>query len=223
MKAKPTFLCAIFFVAGCSARAEISQGDLLKIASEHQPQSSNSVFITTNLAFFLTSREQHLFPINQFKSDDLIFYGILGTTTNYIGARHFPSGNFDFHLFDENGKEVGKTKSGIALTGTPPKPTEANITFYRTSGFSPFYTNEKVGEYHELFRPEDVFVITNKGIYDLEIQTRLCVIMTNGSPDLKAMTDWRNITSLGNKFYNDFGILTSPPLRVKIIKEKDGN
>ena len=53
----------------------------------------------------------------------------------------------------------------------------------------------------------------------MEIRMRLCVIMTNGIPDLKAMVDWRNVTGRGVPFVKDFGVLTSPPLRVKVIKE----
>ena len=44
--------------------------------------------------------------------------------------------------------------------------------------------------------------------------------MTNGSPDLKAMTDWRNVSTRGFPFADDFGALTSPVLRVQVIKDK---
>lgn len=179
---------------------------------------TNSVNITTNLAFCLGKIEASGSQ-SQFKSDEIIYYKLTGMSTNVIGARHFPSGNFDFHLFGADGKEVSKTKAGLALTGIPPKPTEAGITFWRTSGFRPFFLTEGEVNQNPLFCPDDVFVITNKGIYKLEVQARLCVIMTNGAPDLKAMTDWRNITPRGNPFYKDFGVLTSPPLRVKVIKE----
>jgi hypothetical protein len=43
--------------------------------------------------------------------------------------------------------------------------------------------------------------------------------MTNGLPDYSAMIDGRNALPSGYRFANDFGILESPPLRVKIIKE----
>ena len=179
---------------------------------------TNSANISTNLLFYLAKLKVDGAQ-SQFKSDEIIRYMIVGVSTNVIGARHFPSGNFEFHLFDENGKEVSKTKAGLALTATPPKPTEADITFYRTSGFSPFFVGKAEVNQAPLFRPDDIFAITNKGIFEMEIRARLCVIMTNGMPDLKAMTDWRNISSRGFKFYKDFGVLTSPPLRVKVIKE----
>ena len=179
---------------------------------------TNSVNITTNLVFYLI-RPMVAGSQSQFKSDEVINYMLMGTSTNYIGYRHFPSGSFDFHLFDKDGKEVPKTKAGLALAGTPPKPTEADLRFWRTSGFYPYNVNEKDGEYRKLFRPDDIFVITNKGVYEMEIRMRLCVIMTNGAPDLKAMTDWRNVTLRGLPFTKDFGVLTSPPLRVKVIKK----
>jgi hypothetical protein len=191
---------------------------LTPILSIPASEITNSVNITTNLVFRLANAKVDDAQ-SQFKSDEIIRYKIAGTSTNIIGARHFPSGNFDFHLFDADGSEVSKTKVGLALTGTPPKPTEAGITFYRTSGFSPFFVNEEIVNQNLLFRPDDVFVITNKGVYELEVKARICVIMINGSPDLKAMTDWRNVYSRGYKFYKDFGVLTSPPLRVKVIKE----
>ncbi|HEY5346411.1 MAG TPA: hypothetical protein VIK62_08720, partial [Verrucomicrobiae bacterium] len=116
------------------------------------------------------------------------------------------------------GKEVSKTKAGLTLTGTPPKPTKDDLIFWRTSGFRPFAVSGE-GVQGSLFRPDDVFVITNKGVYELEVRTRLYVIMTNGIPDVSAMFDGRNATGRGLPFIKDFGVLTSPPLRVKVIKE----
>jgi hypothetical protein len=178
-------------------------------------QITNSVNITTNLVFSLR-KHQSVGPQSEFKSDDEIIWGLVGTSTNYIGYRHCPSGNFDFHLFDENGNELSKTIAGKDLTATPGKPTRGDLV---KRHFMPYFVDKKAGEFHWLFRPDDMFVITNKGIYDLEVRIRLCVIMTNGAPDLKAMTDWRNSTLLEPSVVKDFGILTSAPLRVKVIKE----
>jgi len=64
-----------------------------------------------------------------------------------------------------------------------------------------------------LFRAEDMFVITNKGTYVLQVQMRIAVPMTNGIPDCEAMVDT-------HKFFNsNLGIVTSAPVRVQIIKE----
>ena len=175
---------------------------------------TNSVHITTNLVFSLHGWKT-IGPQSQFNSNEEIVWGLIGTSTNNIGYRHFPSGNFNFHLFAENGKEVVKTKTGIALTDTPLKPTEADIVYRRYPSNS---VDNKGGEYRKLFRPDDIFVITNKGVYELEVQMRLCVIMTNGAPDLKAMINWRNVFPHGYPYVTNFGVLTSPPLRVKVIK-----
>jgi hypothetical protein len=201
MKTKFYFLLGAILAVSLSVRAS---------------QITNSVNITTNLLFCLSSEKNGLFPYAQFKSDEVVYSGLLGTSTNLIGYRHFPSGNFDFHLFDENGRELPKTKAGLDFTGAPRKPTKAEL---RTRKFFYYTVANKAGEYRRLFRPEDMFVITNKGIYEMEVRIRLCVIMTNGMPDLKAMTDWRNTTSRGIPFAKDFGILTSVPLRVKVVKE----
>ncbi len=183
-------------------------------------QITNSVNIVTNinLVFCLAKLKAEGIQ-SQFKSDEIIRYMFMGPSTNVIYLRKFPSGNFDFHLFDKNGKEVSKTKAGLALTGTPPKPTENDLRFWRTSGFRPFFIGDGGVSQNPLFRPDDIFMITNKGDYELEVQARLYVIMTNGIPDVTAMLDGRNATGRGLPFFKDFGILTSPPLRVKIIKE----
>lgn len=181
-------------------------------------QITNSVNLTTNLVFSLGSMKT-VGSQSQFKSGELIDYMLIGTSTNDIGYRHFPSGDFDFHLFEADGKEVSKTKTGLTLTSIAKKPTEADLVYWRTSHFSPRNVSKNRGEYRHLFRPDDVFMITNKGVYEMEIRIRLCVIMTNNLPDLKAMVDWRNVASHGYPFVKDFGVLTSPPLRVKVIKE----
>jgi hypothetical protein len=181
-------------------------------------QITNSVNITTNVVFRLTRPGDDSLQ-SQFKSDELIDYMLNGPKTNYVYLRQFPYGNFDFHLYDKSGKEVSKTQAGLDFTRTPPKPTKDDLRDWRTSRFFPFSTGKKGAYYRSLFRPDDVFRITNKGVYELEIRTRLCVKMTNGMPDLKAMDDGLNATSRSLPFVNDFGVLTSPPLRVKVIKE----
>ena len=144
---------------------------------------------------------------------------LIGTSTNTIYLRKFPFGNFDFQLFDENGKQIPKTKTGLTLTHTPLKPTKDDLIFWKRSGFRPFFIG--VGDVNQniLFRADEMFEITNKGVYELKIQIRLCAIITNGVPDEAAMVDGRNATGRGLSSIKDFGILTSPPLRVEVIKE----
>jgi hypothetical protein len=179
-------------------------------------QIVKSVNITTNLSFSLQSWKA-IGPQSKFMSNEEIIWGLLGTSTNHIWYRHFPSGNFDFHLFDQNGKEVSKTKAGLDLTATPVKPTIDELALTRK--FVGYSVTSEQGEYRRLFRPDEMFVITNGGIYELKVQINLCVIMTNGAPDLNAMIDARNVTGRGFPFIKDFGVLTSSPLNVKIIKE----
>ena len=189
-------------------------------------QITNSVNIITNPNLdFCLKRPGVAGAQSQFKSDEPIDYLFLTSSTNTVYLRKFPSGNFDFHLFDEAGKELSKTKAGLDLTGIPTNPqNRADLMSWKSSHFFPFFFGGyKVdggnANYGSLFRPDDVFVITNKGVYVLEVQARLCVIMTNGVPDTKAMLDGRNATSTGVPFIKDFGVLTSPPLRVKVIKK----
>jgi len=219
MKSKLLFLGAAFFtVTLCDARPpHLSQEDRWKIAAQHLPQSTNSAPISANLAFFLSSDRYNLFPANQFNADELICYGLLGTTTNRVWYRHFPSGNFDFHLFDENGNEVPKSKIGLNFSCDPRKPTKDEL--FLTKHYAGYSVDNRQGEYRRLFCPEEMFAITNKGTYELRVQIRLCVIITNNLPDLNAMLDARNVAGSGLPFADTFGILSSPPLRVKVIKK----
>jgi hypothetical protein len=189
---------------------------MISIISGVSAEITNSVNITTNLEFYLTAMKT-AGPESLFKSDDLIYAGLLGTSTNYIYYRHFPSGNLDFHLFSTNGEEIPKTKAGLALSGKPHKPSEHDL--FSSRQFVGYFVDNKGGEFRERFRPDEIFMITNKGTYDLVVQTSLCVIMSNGIPDQSAMIDARNVTGRGFPFAKDFGILPSPPLRVKVIKE----
>jgi len=181
-------------------------------------QITNSVNITTNVVFRLTRPGDDSLQ-SQFKSDEQIDYMLNALTTSDVYLRQFPYGNFDFHLFDEAGREVSKTQAGLGFTRTPPKPTKDDLGDWKTSHVYPFSTCKKGGYYRSLFRPDNMFLITNKGVYELEVRIRLCVKMTNGLPDLKAMEDGLNATSRSLPFVNDFGVLTSPPLRVKVTKE----
>jgi len=173
----------------------------------------NAVQVTTNLLFSLHSREKKG-PQSEFKSNDEIIWSLIGTNTNRIWYRHFPAGNFECHLFDQNGNEMPRTKAGLDFLTFPPKPTEYDLAM--TKKFVGYSVNNDHGEFRRLFRPNEIFVITNNGIYTLQVQLRLCVIMTNGSPDLTAMIDGRNINGRGFKFAKDFGALTSAPVRVTI-------
>jgi hypothetical protein len=75
------------------------------------------------------------------------------------------------------------------------------------------------GEVHSLWKADDVFLITNKGVYELELQKRIYVMMSNGVPVEAAFTNAENFTYPIPVHPEKFGIFTSPPIRVRIIKE----
>lgn len=192
---------------------------LLTTASVSAGAMTNSVQITTNLLFYLVSpRSDSNGPLSRINSDHTIAYMLLGTSTNDIYYRHFPSGNFEFHLFDIDGNEVLKTKQGLDLSDMPHRPTRSELV---KRSFLPESVDDGGGECRSLFTPDAIFNITKNGIYELEVRMRLCVLMTNGLPDLKAMLDGRNIWPSGWPFAKDFGILVSPPLRIQVNKLTD--
>jgi hypothetical protein len=133
-------------------------------------QITNGVNITTNVVFRLTRPGDDSLQ-SRFKSDEQIDYMINGPTTSCVYLRQFPYGNFDFHLFDEAGREVSKTQAGLDFTRTPPKPTKDDLRDWKTSHFYPFSTGKKGGYYRSLFRPDDMFLVTNKGVYELRSET----------------------------------------------------
>jgi hypothetical protein len=135
-------------------------------------QVTNSVSISTNVnMLFCLARVGVDGAQSQFKADEVIRYMLIGPSTNVIYLRKFPSGNFDFHLFDENGKEVSKTKAGLALTGAPPRPTAyEDIVSWKAHQFFPFFIGEGVINQNPLFRPDDVFVIPIGGVSEHRIR-----------------------------------------------------
>jgi hypothetical protein len=65
-----------------------------------------------------------------------------------------------------------------------------------------------------MFRADEMFVITNKGVYELEVRMRICVPLTNGVPDTNAMASFLRHTSL-----DGYGVVESSPVRVEVIKK----
>lgn len=133
------------------------------------------------------------------------------TSVKYL-AFPYPQ-TFDFHLFDGNGKEVRRTLKGWYDSQ------EAKIPKHCDDMPSVSIVGS---DYRPLFVPSDMFAIKDAGTYVLEVRMKICVPLTNGAPDIKAMTAWRDIhVSPINPHYpnTNWGILTSTPVRVKIIKE----
>lgn len=180
---------------------------LLMTPQVRSAELTNSVNLTTNLTLYLTDLGGSDRPQSTFQSDETIYRMMGGTTTNLVFFRGLPKEQtYEFHLFDAAGREIPKTELGkenSAMAQLPGKPNKLKPAFV-SSG------NEAL---IQLFRPDDMFVITNAGSYDLEVRLRICAPMTNGLPDSAAMTNSRAFISDHN-----LGILISPPLRVKVIK-----
>jgi hypothetical protein len=179
--------------------------------SNQASPATNSVFVTRNLIFYLSSATHGGYPAAQFKSDEMIERAFIGTDTNYTYYRILPfDQSFDFKLTDEKGQMVQKTEKGSAM-GKPSVPPKSRGEINKFKGE---VVRQDMAEDRLFFRPDEMFVITNKGIYDLEVRIRVCVPTTNDVPDFAAMTN--GYSFFGSK---SFGVLTSPPLRVKVIKE----
>jgi hypothetical protein len=171
---------------------------------------TNSTLITQNIVFSLDSGKTG-FPQNQFESDELIHYAFVGTSTNYIHYRILPmSQGFDFRLLDNKDREVPKTDRGIANSQAVKSPKERD----EINKFKFQVVRQDIKYLHALFRPDEMFVITNKGVYELEVRSRICVPMTNGVPDTNAMTSLHGLVLSTN-----FSVIVSDPVRVKVIKD----
>lgn len=183
---------------------------LLTTLAVRASQITNSVNITTNLTFYLKSLGPGEGPQSRFKSNELIYRMLIGTTTNLVCYRVLPKEQiYEFHLFDKMGKEVQKTKTGMLNSAPALPPSKKQIDGYKAS----LVSNES-GDYFQLFRPDEMFAITNKGDYEMEVRMRLCVPMTNGLPDSAVMLKSQRFFSAQN-----LGIVTSPPIRVKVVNE----
>ena len=168
---------------------------------------TNAVPITHNLYFQLKKMFGPL--TNQFPANEFIEYEILTTATNHgVAYRYFPPDrSFVFKLLSPSGTEVKRTKRGLEYSKPPNVP--------RTMRESSRLHLYDASLTRSLFRPNDMFVLTNRGVYELEISIRLWVQTTNkGAPnELSELTQ----PGIGTNF--QFGVVTSPPVRVKIIKE----
>ena len=58
---------------------------------------------------------------------------------------------------------------------------------------SPVFPGEGKRVGRLLFQPNEMFVITNKEVYELEIRMRICVNMTNNVPDYELMSAPKNL------------------------------
>lgn len=168
---------------------------------------TNTVPVTEKLFFSLRKRFDPL--SNEFSASESIGYVITASATNHeIVYRYFPAErSYVFRLLEANDTEVKKTARGLEYSNTPHIPTNI-VESSKLRG----YDMSRGGD---LFRPDDMFVIKNKGQYELEISVRLWVQTTNtGAPN-----ELSQFTQPGIGTNYQFGVVTSPPVRVKIIKE----
>jgi hypothetical protein len=205
------FLCGFLAATGFPAQAS---------------SITNSAPITSNLALYLL---QSFGPFtNQFRTTDSISYLIRSEpVTNHVFYRVFPVDQaFDFHLFNDAGQEVPKTKRGIAYS-KPVRPPRSIVAAANLKGTSSPHMEH-------LFRPEDrflmtnggfslndMFVITNKGVYELELRIRIWAQTTNtNGPNYEPWMFSENFVKLlvgGTNAH--FDVVTSAPVRVKVIKD----
>lgn len=166
---------------------------------------SNTASITTNLFFYFTAGTNYL-EHSKFHSGDLIRYTIASRDNKPELFRCFPAHEaFDFKLFDESGKPIPKTKLGLlwGQAGESPKTMRAVSRLH----------GRPAGETYDLFRADDLFFITNTGIFDLEVRMRLWAQTTNNVPNLEP---WR---IRGPRTNINYGLVISEPLHVRIVKE----
>jgi len=167
---------------------------------------TNGVPITPDMAFYLISDSGA--ATNQFKSDELIFYGLCtDDRPHYYRALPYKQ-TFDLKLFDEKGREMPKTVRGLAADEPVISP-KGRVDVDR------FVAKVMVGhEIRALTHPDDLFVIKDKGIYQMEVRIRICVPTTNNVPDFAMITNGHAL--LTNRY---FCVVTSAPVRVNVIKE----
>ena len=207
MKIKSYILCVILIATALNSQAK---------------PLTNDVPLGEALTFSLrTIKDWH--PNLQFESDELLYYSLSNNyftsldATNFIPVKflQFPYPQaFDFHLFDDRGNEVRKTIKGWYYTGKTKIPKDCDD----------MVEGSVIGsDSRALMRPSDMFAIKNAGTYELEVRMKICVpLTTNGLPDTKAMTTWRDphvSTTNPHERNTNLGILISDPVRVKIVKQ----
>jgi hypothetical protein len=169
---------------------------------------TNSVNLTTNLTLYLRNTGVADRPQSVFNSNEMIWRMLTGASTNLVFFRGLPMNqSYEFHLFDANGREVKKTELGKKNSADGQLPS-------KPEKLKPALVSSENTAFNQLFRPDDMFVITNSGNYQLEVRMRICVPMTNGLPDNAVM-----MNSFAFIPDRNLGILTSPPLRVEVIKK----
>ena len=207
MKNLKLSILVCFFIPAMSVFADELPKEFAKYSE------TNSAHVTTNLMFFLSSDRYGGYPATSFNASEMIWFGLwvnpmrATSTNNQISIRYLrlPSSQaLNFKLLDERGEEVAKTQYGIAnskpahpLKSVPERCVDIGPDGARVSG---------------MFRPDDMFVITNKGVYEMQISFRICVQTTNGMPDYNVLQNIKKFP------LPPYGIIESQPIRVRVLK-----
>lgn len=169
--------------------------------------TTNTVAVTPYLRFFLSKRGDYR-PQFNVRADEEITCNLVSDGTNSVFHRRLPRPQaFEFRLIDHRGQELPKTKLGNENS----QAAKAPVNRFDILKLKPEYTSYSS---YQLFRPEEMFMITNSGVYELEVRIRLCVPMTNGVPDSFGM-----LNNSGFLRSTEFGLITSDPVRIKVLKE----
>jgi len=146
---------------------------------------------------------------NRFNSSDKILFMVSAVDgKGHVFALLRPEQSFIFELHDAKGNLIKKTDLG--LQNSQQLDVETIIKELKIA--RPYLTDQQLRDYlpiqlhikHQgvrgqlnyLFVPDNYFVITNKGIYTLDLQIRAWVQKTN----------------------DQYGIVVSPPVRVEVEK-----
>jgi hypothetical protein len=145
----------------------------------------------------------------RFQSDELIYRSFMQPETNRFSMRLLPANDaFSIELHDAEGKKITKTAKGKAMG----KPIPAEIT---KSLFLSSKINTGRQDLRALFKPEEVFVITNTGMFTLAIRARILLPASNGVPLIAAIT---NSLMLATSPPESFKVIEMDPVVVEVIK-----
>ena len=193
----------LLFSAAVALIVSLLGGVLAKAA-----EATNPVPVAPHLYFQLNKEFGP--ATNLFTATEYIHYMINTTGGKHqVFYRYFPpERSFVFRLFDQSGGEVEKTSLGMEYSRPPPIPKSMSeaADLHGSTG----------SRGAVLFRAEDIFVMTNRGLYQLEVSIRLWAQTTNqGTPNevIGLMQP-----EVGTNYL--FGVLTSPPVRVQIMKSE---
>jgi hypothetical protein len=187
---------------------------------------TNPVPVTKTLYFKLRGASGP--PTNQFPANEVIYceigsHEVASFTNNESFYRAFPPNeSLVFRLFDQAGAEGPKTRLGrdysksLLVPQSMAKAAELHghsLDSTHAAIYPLFYVAPRA------FSTEQMFVLTNSGSYELEVRIRIWAQTTNRGTPIE-ITGYSN-PSIGTNY--QFGMVTSPPVRVRIVKQAEGS